>query len=217
MAGFLDKKERVLDVCLTNTGRRLLSEGKLKFCYWSAFDDEVDYDPFIAESGSLTAAQMSSSIERMIEETPVREAVSGYRDGNRLAQDFTNVRCPLFDRPQGQLQVPRAVFPPSGEYSFKTLQRRVKKIFQTKDKTGHIIATNPDSIDLGVERFDSTSFSLRFGYEQGSIPSDATPEGFFMRVFRSGSEGLREVDPRRDASGQVCFNNDLTVLVGSKE
>lgn len=40
---FLDPKERVLDVILTQHGRKLLSKGELKIKYYSFSDDEVDY------------------------------------------------------------------------------------------------------------------------------------------------------------------------------
>jgi hypothetical protein len=40
---FLDPKEQMLKLILTDYGRRKLSEGKLKVKYYSFFDDEVDY------------------------------------------------------------------------------------------------------------------------------------------------------------------------------
>ena len=41
---FLDKKEQVLDIQLTQYGKYLLSKGKLKPVYYSFFDDDVLYD-----------------------------------------------------------------------------------------------------------------------------------------------------------------------------
>lgn len=41
--GFLDPKERILDIILTEKGRELLSKGELVIKYYAFFDDEVDY------------------------------------------------------------------------------------------------------------------------------------------------------------------------------
>lgn len=40
---FLDPKERILDITLTEEGRKKLSQGKLQVKYYRFFDDEVDY------------------------------------------------------------------------------------------------------------------------------------------------------------------------------
>lgn len=40
---FLDPKERIMDIILTQEGRRLLSQGNLQVKYYRFFDDEVDY------------------------------------------------------------------------------------------------------------------------------------------------------------------------------
>jgi hypothetical protein len=80
MAGFLDKQDRIIDMVLTGYGKTLLSKGDLRFVYWAPFDDEVDYDPYISQSGSMTAVQLSSSRQDFIESTLVREATAGYRE-----------------------------------------------------------------------------------------------------------------------------------------
>lgn len=49
---FINPKERVLDIKLTEKGRELLSKGKLKVKYYSFFDDEIDYQAF-SLSGSV--------------------------------------------------------------------------------------------------------------------------------------------------------------------
>ena len=42
--GFLDPKERVMDIILTQYGRsKLAQEGSLKVKYYRFFDDEIDY------------------------------------------------------------------------------------------------------------------------------------------------------------------------------
>lgn len=49
---FLCPKERLVDFILTQHGRKLLTQGKLKVKYWRAFDDEVDYQTVISTTGS---------------------------------------------------------------------------------------------------------------------------------------------------------------------
>jgi len=49
--GFLDKKERILDVVLTQKGRELLSKSQLNFSYYAFSDDGIDY------SGSFDSMQ----------------------------------------------------------------------------------------------------------------------------------------------------------------
>lgn len=40
---FLNPRERIIDIKLTQKGRELLSQGKLKIKFFSLFDDEIDY------------------------------------------------------------------------------------------------------------------------------------------------------------------------------
>lgn len=44
---FLDKKERILDVVLTDKGRDLLSRGELNFSFYAFSDSGVDYKYFL--------------------------------------------------------------------------------------------------------------------------------------------------------------------------
>lgn len=41
--GFLDKKERVMDIILTQHGRKKLAKGEFRPKYFAFTDDEVDY------------------------------------------------------------------------------------------------------------------------------------------------------------------------------
>lgn len=49
---FLDPKEELLKLILTDYGRKKLSEGNLKIKYYSFFDDEVDYGTLYASGSS---------------------------------------------------------------------------------------------------------------------------------------------------------------------
>lgn len=51
--GFLDSKEEMMQIILTDHGRSLLSKGKFNIRYYSFSDDEVDYQPLYDASGSI--------------------------------------------------------------------------------------------------------------------------------------------------------------------
>lgn len=52
---FLDPKERVMEIILTQHGRKKLAQGKFKPVYFAFSDDEIDYqvNNFSQLSGSL--------------------------------------------------------------------------------------------------------------------------------------------------------------------
>lgn len=50
--GLLDNKENVMEITLTQHGRKLLSQGKLIVKYYRFFDDEIDYQVPLYYSGS---------------------------------------------------------------------------------------------------------------------------------------------------------------------
>lgn len=63
---FMDPKEEVLDIELTQYGKYLLSKGKFKPAYYAFFDDDVLYDT----EWSGYVENQNSSEERIIKETP---------------------------------------------------------------------------------------------------------------------------------------------------
>lgn len=50
---FLDPKEEMLKIILTEYGRELLSKGELEIVYYAFSDDEIDYQTTFVTSGSL--------------------------------------------------------------------------------------------------------------------------------------------------------------------
>ncbi len=67
--GFLDKKERILDIVLTARGRELMSQHQLNIQYYAFSDDGVDY------TGSLVNAQVSgTTMDGDVYKTPLFEA-----------------------------------------------------------------------------------------------------------------------------------------------
>lgn len=196
MAGFLDAKERILDVVLTGEGKYLLSRGELNFVYWSAFDDEVDYTPFISNSGSLSSQQISASIQTLIEDTVLREATTGYRRFNKSGSDDTNVHRPLYKMPQGQYTLPTfvAVQNPTGSVSAR----------QQANSTGSIIS-------------NTSNVTYNFMYTKDSFPQEYQYEGVLVRVYRSGSEGLIELGQQLDMQNNICFGSELKIKASKEE
>lgn len=212
MGGFLDKETRIVDMILTGEGRKALSKNELNFVYWVAFDDEVDYNPTIMESGSLTAQSLSSSIIDQIENTLVREATTGYKSFNNNCLDTTNVSSALFTMPQGHTIVPKMklISGQSGSIDIGVSQRKIQETVIKTDNDGNITETL-GTYDRGVSRFDASSVVLNYGYGSEDFTQDHKTEGFLIRVFKSGSGGLVEVTERRDLQNRISFNGDLII------
>jgi len=212
VAGFLDKNDRIVDMVLTGEGKRLLSLGQLGFVYWRAFDDEVDYSPFVSQSGSMTDEQFLAAVEEQIESTPVREATTGYRQHNLLGEDKTNVQNPLFTMPHGQVVLPRADFgDATGSIGISVKQQKIVSVYESKDQSGNIIQSS-GPVDSGCRRFD-TSVSGR-EFRLSGFSQDYRPDGFFVRVLESGSHGYSDVPARLAEDNGICFGADLE-LIGS--
>lgn len=71
---FIDPKEELLNIILTQHGRKKLAEGDLKIKYYAFFDDEVDY---LVSSGFTT---ISSSVQIPIPGPEPVYALSGFSD-----------------------------------------------------------------------------------------------------------------------------------------
>lgn len=225
MTGFIDRNTRIVDMVLTNYGKRKLSNGDLRFCYWIPYDDEIDYDPYVSQnfsgtftlsgskpglsgftiisSGTLTSEQLSASIDSLIESTPIREATTGYRNFNRSGSDFTNVHRPMFTMSQGQNILPRANFPITGSREVQAFQRGVYKRYDSFDEQKM----------LGIERFNSSKFELDFSYKKDAFKDKTSLEGFFIQIFSNESSGWYRLLPRRDSNNNITYNNDINMFV----
>ncbi len=209
--GFLDKNVDVIDMVLTGVGQKLLSQGKLRFVYWMAFDDEVDYDPYVAYSGSITAVEVTASKVLQTENGLVREAVSGYKDTNPFHLDRTNVYRPLFSVPQGQTIIPKIVkIHRTGSASINLKMNKVVDWYSKKDNQGDRVAE--EYVDRGFQHFDATQHSFEYQYTPNSFPSEHLLEGFKVRVFSSSSHGLVELHPKHDLNDDVSFRSDLKLV-----
>lgn len=218
MAGFLDPKECVIDLVLTDTGKSLLMKGDLQFVYWIPFDDEVDYDPPATPRVDQTLA------DRQIEllETPlIREATMGYKGLNLRAEDTTNLHRPMYSAAPGvgqnsplpQLKVDTT----TGVVSVR--QTPLKKYYGPD-----LIAQMSSSI-VGFKRETFDEFRVLAGYDHGasgSLPADTKTEGFLITMHTSGVlkkddnqqdvGGFAEVIHNFDSTGSIVYSNDLKLI-----
>lgn len=186
MSGYLDKQSRVIDVALTELGRKLYSVGKLDFTYFGLFDDGIDYDP-IPGSGSFD----HDAREEQIEATPVFEAPS--------IPDIRGTTAPLepidhiFTALPGYVQIPSMISPVDGEsITLMADQRRSDGVYR---RTGTSLA----QIDLDVTG----------EHEKGN-------PGFIVRVLSSGSNGLQPLHFRRDLAARRAVDPFIAIAIDSE-
>ncbi len=190
--GFLDKKEQVVDLILTREGRRQLAEGSLRFRHFALFDDEVDYDPYVSNSGSFSDEQLEERRLALIEDTLVFEAFPG-----RLITEVSDAdhvmgpASPLFDMPQGQTVLPRMSVTPDVTSSLLEVRQAV------------VSSEGPRSFPAGVMR-QSPSIAT-FELSMRDYHGDQADHGVLVRLFTSGSDGLREIPPARDYLNEHSF------------
>jgi len=198
--GFLDKTERVLDIVLTREGRRQLSEGHLDFRYFVLFDDEVDYDPYVANSGSLTEDGFKEARQALTEDTLVFEAIHGRLITEVSDADHTlGPRSPLFDMPQGQTILPKLAVVPDVTSSIMSVTQAVVSSHGPKNRPAAALRQKPtvSTFELDVKNYFD----------------DSLDQGVWVRLFTSGSEGLREVIPARDYLNEYSYGLHVKVAV----
>lgn len=209
MGGFLDPKERIVDVVLTGLGKRLLSRGDLHFTYWIPYDDEIDYDPYVSNSGSLLSSDLAAAKISLTEEPLIREAASGYSRGmNMLSKDQTNVQRPLHTIPSGQTVLPGLKLDgldDSGGLSITIDQKNVN----VRNLDSDIAVSKIRSV--GIVRSNSSESEIMASYSQDGYPRDFDLEGILITVHASSSDGYSEVLSNVDSSGSTIFRNDLVI------
>ena len=215
MSGFLDSKERVIDMVLTDTGKSLLLMGDLQFVYWTPFDDEVDYDP-PAPTPRLGQTQDDRRVE--LTETPlIKEATMGYKGLNLRSMDTTNVYRPMFSAPPGIGQsypLPQLMTNVTGT-QVQVKQSLVMKYYGPDSDPSH-------AQRIGVKRYDASLAVIEASYDPGSYPAETQTEGFLITVYQSGAlktdplgqsiGGFQEVLHNLDSSGSIAYLNDLRLI-----
>jgi len=212
MAGFLDKNTRVIDMVLTDYGKELYSKGELQFSFYAFSDDEVDYNPWISNSGSLTSVALTASIQEQVEATLVREAVFGKpRNMCPVAKDQTNIKELLFTIPQGQKTLPRiTISPDSLSGSIHSIQQKIQRSVVHRDSEGSTI-NKAENIDLGFKTSNASKYVIDFDLKE--FLNKESNEGFLIRLFSSGSGGLVELTHKRDLDDVLSYSNDVRLFL----
>ena len=218
MAGFLDSKEQVIDMVLTDVGRGLLFKGDLRFRYWIPYDDEIDYNP----QATLRFEQQNiqDRIFELIESPLVKEATLGYRGLNLRGEDTTNVNRPMYSAPPGvgqNFSLPQAQVDKES-VTISLDQKKLSKLYEQKDLTGREVVKT-EKVDVGFQRFNGNEELVNASFPPGSFPEGTHLEGFLVTVYLSSSisrdengnlaGGLQEVLSNRDSSGNIVYRNDL--------
>lgn len=185
--GYLDKQSRVVDVVLTERGRKLYAVGQLDFAYFGLFDDCIDYDP-VSASGSFTDDER----EQQIEATPVLEAP--------FIRDVRGTVAPLeptshvFTAAPGYRVLPMMVSPIDGDsLSLMADQRRAGDVYR---RTGTSLA----QIDMEV-----------VGETERGNP------GFVVRILSSGSNGLQPLEFRRDLEARRAVDPFIALAIDGED
>lgn len=242
MAGFLDPKERVLDMVLTERGKQLLMNGELRFVYWVPFDDEVDYNPTVTTASLLTdSGHQNQTVAQRVQElteTPlVMEAKMGYRGLNLVAEDLTNVHRPMFTAAPGvglTTPLPQAVVD-TGSVTIRMDQQKLTKTYVQRNQTGQAVGGQVGPITVGFQRSNGSQVDVGATYSTGAFTTDSAYEGFLVTMYQSSSlvnravgtgvladtyiiasgssGGNVEVLHNRDSKGNIVYRNDLTLTV----
>lgn len=182
--GYLDKQSRVIDVVLTERGRKLFAVGRLDFAFFGLFDDCLDYDP-AAPSGSFS----DEDRETQIEATPIMEAP--------FVRDVRGATAPLepldhiFTAAPGYVELPQMLSPTDGDSAVLMADQRV------------------DS--NGVYRRTGTGYVAIDPRVTGDV--ERGNPGFVVRVFSSGSNGLQPLEFRRDLNTRRAADPFVAVAV----
>lgn len=193
--GFLDPKERVLDIVLTDTGKQLLLKGELRFAYWIPFDDEVNYqdlnDPLIVE------------------------ATSGRFGLNNTQEDTTNVNRPMFTASPGvghSAPIPTMQVSSPDELEVTIRQSQLVKRHVLRDVAGNEVSSS--LADAGFQRTAAGAAYIDVGYLTGSFSNAKELEGFLVTVYQDVSGTYHEVLHNRSSDGEVAYRNDLALRLG---
>lgn len=174
--GFLDRKNRVVDIVLTGRGRELFSVGELDFAYYAFFDDGLDYDPW--STGSLSDEER----DELIHSSPMLEAPA--------VQDRRNSIIPLeptsfvFKAAPDYGALPRMISPnPTGSHIDLRCDQFSSGSTFTRTGTSHAVV----QMELSAEAAGADGFSVHFYVSSSS--------GLNELRTRTDLSGRRALDP----------------------
>ena len=185
--GYLDRQSRVIDVVLTERGRKLYAASALDFSYFGLFDDCIDYDP-VLPGGTFSDDDREVQVEStLILEAPFIKDVRG-TTGPMEPTDH------IFTAAGGFVQLPMMSSPADGSaIDLSSDQRRDGGTYR---RTGTSLA----QIDLDV-----------------SGDSEMGNPGFIVRVLSSGSNGLQPLGFRRDLAGRRAVDPFIAIALDDEQ
>jgi hypothetical protein len=174
--GFLDRKNRVVDIVLTGRGRELFAVGRLDFAHYAFFDDGLDYDPW--STGSLTDEERDD----LIHSSPMLEAP--------VVQDRRSSIIPLeptsfvFKAAPDYGAVPRMINPsPTGSHLDLRCDQFSSGSTFIRTGTSHAVV----QMQLSAETAGAEGFSVHFYVSSSS--------GLNELMTRTDLRGRRALDP----------------------
>ena len=207
---FFDQKEEVIDLQLTQYGKKLLSTGQMRPVYYAFFDDDVLYDlNFANNSGSYIEIQ-SKTEERITKETPrtkTQSAFNGYPDRkSKLSGENNDIAHYSFGMPIGNCSL-GSEYIPAWHVDFL-----YNKIDKTVDHySGTYVANSPiPQINTTIE-FES--YVTKFGPE-GTLLKDYIPVELsdVHAILMGESPGLDGTGDTEDEEPAMLTAEDGTAI-----
>lgn len=205
MSSFLDKKERVLDVQLTEYGKHLLSKGEFNPEYYAFFDDDVIYD---IEYAGITETQNSASAR--IKEQPQLSTPSLFHGGEteivkvnsfiRLGETYEDGRQKNANSPMVQPTAEKqyAISAPLGTMTLEDQTRPAWAINVLQGEiSGTSAAKSGNHPTMSIPQLDLEDIVYEIRVKQGELPGQEDDQSTFF-----------EGDPREP--GQEA---DLNLLI----
>ena len=173
--GYLNKQSRVIDIVLTEHGRKLYAIGDLNFEYFALFDDGIDYDPW--STGSLTDNERELQIDATLSlEAPFIKDVMG------TIAPLEPINH-LFTASPGFELIPQMLLPNNDSISLAADQRNNNGIYQ---RTGTSLAQIDMDI-IGDAEQGNPGFILR--------TFSSSSNGLQQLDIRNDLNGRKSFDP----------------------
>lgn len=221
---FLDKKEQVIDIELTQYGKYLLSKGRWNPEYYEFFDDDILYDAEWAESTDHT----QNSIQERIKAVPRLEAQylwegveTNVKKNNSYIRSGKKNKDGVYNRLFDEFVQPK----PEKDYSLSAPlgqidpQSRYKPAWDLRVHRGEITSSNISNQDDGfpnskIPQIDMKSITYQLVVKQGEASSTTIgqtpdPQEMFLIEESRASGGLSR--PMPDGT-YVVVENDYIIL-----
>tara|TARA_B100000131_G_scaffold251968_1_gene245690 strand:- start:117 stop:1220 length:1104 start_codon:yes stop_codon:yes gene_type:complete len=179
--GFLNKKEEVLDIELTQYGKHLLSQGKFVPVYYSFFDDDIIYDWKYAEGAD---EPQNYAETRILEETPSNKAQYVFSGRETRVNEINDMvrqnEVTLRDR---------------------KIQQTPEKHYALSGPLGNSTLTNSFAPAWGVKAHLG-KFNKLVKYQQGAHPTLKIPQ-LDMGEIEFKTKVMQEAPPDEESTSQT--------------